>query len=61
MAELLTNKQFAESNAEFQAACEKAGIKPTARQASKFRNRHGAAWDAWLKLRGASDSPIDSE
>lgn len=54
----LTNKEFAEQNEEFKSACHKAGITPTARQASKFRNRHGAAWQAWLQMRG---QPIDNE
>ena len=40
----ITNQKFAESNAEFIAACRKAGITPTKRQASKFRNKRGRAY-----------------
>ena len=39
-----TNKQYGGSNQEFAKFCEKAEIKPTARQASKFRNGKGAAF-----------------
>lgn len=38
-----SNASFALSDAEFIAACEKANVKPTQRQASKFRNGYGAA------------------
>ena len=40
----LTNKQFAEKNEEFKKACEKAEIKPTTRQASKWQMKKGKAW-----------------
>ena len=40
-----TNKQFVTDGA-FVSACDKAGVKPTSRQASKFRNGKGAAYKA---------------
>jgi hypothetical protein len=40
----MTNKEFAETNKAFQKACENAGVKPTPRQASKYRNKKGKAW-----------------
>lgn len=42
----LSNAAYASQNGKFIAACEKAGVKPTPRQASKFRNKYGAAWNA---------------
>lgn len=56
----LTNREFAEQNQEFREACYKAGITPTARQASKFRNRHGKSYETWLTSRQQS-TPIDTE
>ena len=41
----MTNKIFSETNDEFKTACEIAGVKPTPRQASKWRSRKGRAWD----------------
>jgi len=38
------NTHFAETNEEFRKCCEKAGIEPTARQASKWRNQRGRAF-----------------
>ena len=38
-----TNEIFALQDQAFKDACEKAGTPATARQASKFRNGHGAA------------------
>lgn len=38
-----TNAVFASSDGEFADLCAKAGIKPTQRQASKFRNNYGKA------------------
>jgi len=43
MSERITNKMYSETE-DFQKACEKAGVKATARQASKFRNRKGSAY-----------------
>jgi hypothetical protein len=39
-----TNKDFAKTDTKFREACEKAGITPTARQASKWRMKRGKAW-----------------
>jgi hypothetical protein len=43
-----TNAQYAvaEGFTAFRAACKKAGVMPTARQASKYRNKKGAAYKA---------------
>ena len=41
----VSNKAFI-TDAAFVAACENAGVKPTSRQASKFRNKKGAAYAA---------------
>jgi len=38
------NEKFAKEDSTFQQACEKVGIKPTARQASKWRNKKGSAY-----------------
>ena len=38
------NIQFSKEDAAFLAACTKAGIKPCARQASKWRNKKGLAY-----------------
>lgn len=40
------NATFAATNGTFKAACEAAGVKNTKRQASKFRNKYGAAFKA---------------
>jgi len=40
----MTNKEFFVKDQAFIAACEKAGINPTKRQASKWRNHKGLAW-----------------
>lgn len=40
---VVTNEVFAVQDTAFQSACAAAGVKPTSRQASKFRHRHGAA------------------
>jgi hypothetical protein len=40
----IENKKFAETNIEFRKSCELAGITPTARQGSKFRNGKGTAY-----------------
>lgn len=38
------NAQFAAEDQTFKSACSKAGVKPTARQASKWRNNKGSAF-----------------
>jgi len=40
----ISNATFAETDQTFQVACEKAGIPPTRRQASKWRRKKGLAW-----------------
>lgn len=40
---VMTNKEFADGNKDFQDACAKADIKPTAKQASKWRRKFGLA------------------
>jgi ribosomal protein L32E len=40
----MTNELFASSNPEFLEACKKADLKPTARQASKWRRQMGLAY-----------------
>jgi hypothetical protein len=44
MAKQVTNKEFAKNDDFFNKACEKAGVKPTSRQASKFRLGKGMAF-----------------
>lgn len=39
-----TNADFAATDLAFRAACEKVNVKPTKRQASKWRNRKGQAY-----------------
>jgi len=39
-----TNAEYAEKMAGFRLACEDAKVKPTTRQASKWRRRTGAAF-----------------
>jgi len=41
-----TNDVFAATDGAFQEACREAKVKPTRRQASKWRNKLGAAWKA---------------
>lgn len=40
----IVNKKFAETDKAFISACEKVGIKNTARQASKWRSKKGLAF-----------------
>lgn len=40
----MKNAEFAKKNEDFIKACEKSGIQPTIRQASKWRNRKGKAY-----------------
>jgi len=46
MNDRVTNAEFAKSDTGFQEACEKAGIKPTTRQAAKWRRKEGLAYKA---------------
>ena len=41
----ITNREFAQSNQEFRDACQKVGLPPTTRQASKWRLGLGKAWE----------------
>jgi len=41
----IPNKVFARNDGAFNAACDAAGVKPTSRQASKFRNGKGSAYN----------------
>lgn len=40
----MNNKEFAQTDKVFIQACDCAGIKPTTRQASKWRMKRGVAW-----------------
>lgn len=40
----MTNAKFAKENKAFTKACQTAKLKPTKRQASKYRNKKGAAF-----------------
>jgi hypothetical protein len=51
------NREYAATNDYFKRCCAAAGIQPTSRQASKFRNKHGKAWEASREL---SVKPIDN-
>lgn len=51
---LMTNASFAATNEEFRNACEQAGIKPTARQASKYRRKLGLAYEANRQIQAAA-------
>lgn len=42
----VTNHEFAARDEQFKAACGKANVKPTARQASKYRMKMGSAYKA---------------
>lgn len=44
MKKELTNLKFSKSDVVFQKACELAGIHPTLRQASKWRNKKGLSY-----------------
>lgn len=55
----MTNREFAEHDREFRAACERAGIKPSVRQASKWRLGFGLAYNHRnISARIDSDSEI---
>jgi len=40
----MTNRKYALDNKEFNDLCQKFDVKPTARQASKYRNKKGALY-----------------
>lgn len=41
----VTNATFAKTNDFFKTCCSRAGVENTPRQASKFRNKKGSAWN----------------
>ena len=45
-----TNRHFAQNDTKFIDLCNKAGIKPTKRQASKYRMQKGLAYKELKKL-----------
>jgi len=47
-----TNKEFSQQDSEFKNACEKAGITPGAKQASKWRNKKGLGY-LYYKMGGS--------
>ncbi len=47
----MTNREFAAQDAQFRKACEVVGLEPTRRQASKWRNKQGLAYQS----RGGKD------
>jgi hypothetical protein len=42
----MDNRTFSVTDGEFLAACVRAHVEPTKRQASKYRNKKGRAWKA---------------
>jgi hypothetical protein len=50
----MTNAKFADQDPTFKKACEIAKIEPTKRQASKWRNKRGAAFP----FRGSAASAV---
>ncbi len=40
----MTNREFSKTDKRFVEACESAEVKPTVRQASKWRRKKGKAW-----------------
>jgi len=49
-----TNRSVAANNKLFKLACESAGIKPTKRQASKFRMGKGLAYKASKSIKASN-------
>jgi hypothetical protein len=47
--ETITNRQMAQSDTTFIDCCKQANVKPTVRQASKFRMGKGAAYKIAIK------------
>jgi len=44
-----SNLEFSKTNQDFKNACEKAGVQPTIRQASKYRRKSGKAYNEGRK------------
>lgn len=58
----ISNSEFAETDQVFKKACELAGVPPSSRQASKYRNNRGLAYDCAPAARIAlSGQPIKSD
>ena len=55
------NKTFAQTNTAFKTACEKAGLPPTKRQASKFRNEYGKAYKTAYPLKKRTMETVKNE
>lgn len=55
----MTNREFAGSDEQFNLACELADIKPTRRQASKFRRSTGLAHRAYRFHKMNQGDPTD--
>lgn len=51
-----TNKEFARTDEEFKAACDRTQTNPTTRQASKWRNCKGKAWKNRRKCSNANST-----
>jgi hypothetical protein len=49
--EVWTNRKFAEQNEKFKTCCERGGISPSKRQASKYRRKRGKAYKQSLEWR----------
>lgn len=48
--ETVSNAEFASGNSHFLMCCSKANVKNTTRQAAKFRNKYGAAYQEHKKI-----------
>lgn len=55
------NKTFAQTNTAFKTACENAGLPPTKRQASKFRNEYGKAYKTAHPLKKRTMETVKNE
>lgn len=48
----MSNREFSLSDRGFRELCKLAGVEPTKRQASKFKNRKGSAYRQQQKMMG---------
>lgn len=46
----MINAQFAKDDLHFRVCCELAGVQPTRRQASKYRNHKGSAYNKYKEV-----------
>lgn len=58
--ESMNNRQFAQENAEFRAACAAVGIPPGQRAASKWRNKKGIAWEHFCRNKNGNAAPSEN-